>query len=79
MIECTCRYKRPARYDDDVIVRAGIASVGRVRLTIAYETVSLDREVLAAGHTLHVVLDEAGRPQRLPPAFRAAACAARES
>ena len=79
VVECTCRYKRPARYDDEVIIRAGIASIGRVRLTIAYEAVGLDREVLAAGHTLHVVLDEAGRPQRLPPAFRSAACAALES
>ncbi len=79
VVECTCRYKRPARYDDEVIIRAGIASVGRVRLTIAYEAVGLDREVLATGHTLHVVLDEAGRPQRLPLAFRAAACAALES
>lgn len=79
VIECTCRYKRPARYDDEVVIRAGFVSVGHARLTIAYEVLDLERNVLAAGHTLHAVLDDDGRPQRLPPAFRAAALAALES
>ena len=76
VLEATCRYKRPARYDDEVIIRAGFASVGHARLTIAYEALALSRDLLASGHTQHGVLDDSGRPRRLPPEFRAAALGA---
>lgn len=75
VIETTCRYHRPARYDDEVIIRAGISDVMRARLTIQYEVVGLDSTVLASGHTEHAVLNEAGRPQRIPVEFREAALA----
>jgi acyl-CoA thioester hydrolase len=79
VLEATCRYTKPARYDDEVIIRAGFTALGRARLTIAYEVVSVDRDALASGHTQHVVVDDGGRPRRLPPEFRAAALAALES
>ena len=75
-IEATCRYHKPVRYDDELIIRAGIEEVGRVRLTIAYEVCALDGNVLASGSTAHAVLDEQGRPQRVPIEFRQAALAA---
>ncbi|HVN85484.1 MAG TPA: thioesterase family protein [Candidatus Binatia bacterium] len=77
VIETTCRYLRPARYDDDLIIRAGIGDVMRARLTIHYEVVALDGTVLAAGHTMHAVLNDEGRPQRIPAEFREAALAMR--
>lgn len=67
-----CRYRRPARYDDELDIQAGISAVGGARLTLAY-AVTRDDEVVAEGQTDHAVLDEAGRPQRIPPEFRAAA------
>ena len=76
VIEATCRYTKPARYDDEVIIRAGFAAVGHARLTIAYEALGVHRNALASGHTEHVVVDDGGRPRRLPPEFRAAALAA---
>jgi acyl-CoA thioester hydrolase len=79
VVEATCRYKQPARYDDEVIIRAGFAAVGHARLSIAYEAVSLARELLASGHTQHGVVDDSGRPRRLPPEFRAAALASMEA
>lgn len=79
VLEAMCRYTKPARYDDEVIIRAGFAAVGHARLTIAYEALSLHRDVLASGHTQHAVVNDGGRPRRLPPAFRAAALAAMES
>ena len=67
----TCRYRRPARYDDELVIRAGLRHVGRARLTIAY-AVLRDGELLAEGETDHAVLDDAGRPQRIPETVRAA-------
>ena len=75
VIETTCRYQKPARYDDDLIIRAGIADVGRARLTIEYEIDAIDGGVLASGSTIHAVLNDEGRPQRIPPEFREAALA----
>jgi len=70
--EARCRYRLPARYDDDLAIRAGVTHVGGARLTIAY-AVERDGDLLADGATDHCVLDDAGRPQRIPAVFRAAA------
>src|SRR5262244_1159054 len=65
--ETRCRYLRPARYDDELVIRAGVNEVGRARLEIAYEVVGAAGELVAAGMTAHAVLNESGRPQRIPP------------
>ena len=75
VVEATCRYRRPARYDDDLSIRAGVRSVGGARLTIAY-AVYRDDELLVEGTTQHALVGDDGRPQRLPAAFRAVAEAA---
>jgi acyl-CoA thioester hydrolase len=72
-IEATCRYIKPARYDDELVIRAGVTEVGRARMTIGYEVVAVDGSLLASGHTVLVTLNEEGRPQRIPPEFRDAA------
>jgi acyl-CoA thioester hydrolase len=73
-----CRYRRPARYDELLIIKAAVAEVGRARLEIAYEVVrEADGELLANGSTVHAVIDEEGRPQRIPAEFRDAALAGR--
>ena len=76
VIETTCRYLKPARYDDELLIRAAVTEVRRARLRISYEVGGLDGEVRATGSTVHAVLDEVGRPQRIPAEFREAAQAA---
>lgn len=76
VIETSCRYLRPARYDDELLIRAAVTEVRRARLRISYEVAGLDGEVRATGSTVHAVLDEFGRPQRIPAEFREAAQAA---
>src|SRR5262245_36186842 len=73
VIESHGRYLKPARYDDQLTIRAGVSDIGRVRLTIQYEIADLDATVLANGYTVHVVMNEAGRPVRIPPKFVQAA------
>jgi acyl-CoA thioester hydrolase len=75
VIEVTCRYRKPARYDDELVIRAAVRTIGRARLTIAYEVVRADGVLLADGATEHAVLDDAGRPQRIPDDFKQAALA----
>jgi len=73
VIETQCRYFKPARYDDELIIRAGVTDVGRARLTIRYEVAHIDGTLLVSGYTTHAVMNEQGRPQRVPEAFRVAA------
>jgi acyl-CoA thioester hydrolase len=73
VIETTCRYLKPVRYDDELLIRAAVTEVGRARLQIRYEVAGTEGDVRAVGTTMHVVLDEAGRPQRLPADFSEAA------
>ena len=77
VIEATCRYIKPARYDDQLVIRAGVTDVGRARLTISYEVVGADGNLLVSGHTVLAALNEQGRPQRMPPEFKDAAAAFR--
>jgi acyl-CoA thioester hydrolase len=77
VIETACRYRKPARYDDDLIIRAGIADIGRARLTIEYQVDAVDGDAVASGSTVHAVLNDEGRPQRIPPEFREAALKAK--
>ena len=70
VVETSCRYVKPARYDDELIIRAGVTAVGRARIEIGYEVAALDGGLRASGSTLHAVLNEAGRPQRIPSEFR---------
>jgi acyl-CoA thioesterase FadM len=50
-------------------IRAGIATIGRVRISIIYQILR-DGEVVADGETEHALLDDAGKPQRLPAEIR---------
>jgi acyl-CoA thioester hydrolase len=73
VIEATCRYIKPARYDDELVIRAGVTDIGRARMTIGYEVVGADGLLLVSGHTVLAALNEDGRPQRIPPEFKEAA------
>ena len=79
VIETQCRYLKPARYDDELVIRAGVSEVGRARVHISYEVVGPDGAVLAHGSTTHAVINEQGRPQRIPPEFKEVALGQRSA
>jgi len=68
--ESYCRYKAPAYYDDELIVRTHITELRRRSLRFGYEIVrASDEVVIAEGETGHVVTDGNGRVRSLPAAF----------
>jgi acyl-CoA thioester hydrolase len=72
VIEAHCRYFTPARYDDELEIRAEGTLLSPVRVSFEYEAVRLaDGRRVAAGQTVHAVTDLEGRPKRLPPHVRA--------
>jgi acyl-CoA thioester hydrolase len=69
VVEVRCRYRRPARYDDDLVVRTRVAAFARRSVRFAYEVVrAAGRELLAEGETAHVVTTADGRIRSFPAA-----------
>jgi acyl-CoA thioester hydrolase len=73
VIEAYCEYKQPARYDDELDIKANGSMVSQVRMQFEYEVIRrIDGTMAAVGHTVHAALDRAGRPCRLPERIRKA-------
>ena len=66
VIEAECRYVAPARYDDEVEVRAQARVLSPVRVEFTYEVGLVGGRVLATGRTAHAAVARDGRPRRLP-------------
>ena len=71
VIEAHCDYYSPARYDEEIEVRAKGRMLSPVRMEFTYEVVRRDdRMVAASGRTVHAALDPGGKPCRLPDRIR---------
>ena len=67
----SCRYKRPARFDDVLTIRTRVADSQRRMIRFTYEIFNQSSgELLATGETLHVICDRLGRPKSLPEKYR---------
>jgi acyl-CoA thioester hydrolase len=66
------RYLRPARYDETITVRAGIAAWGRASVTFVYQVFGPPDAsmLLAAGETVHACTSPKGRPIAVPDWLR---------
>lgn len=68
-------YIRPARYDDELIVRTRLVGTTAARFVMAQDVIRGDTTLLRARVTI-VCMDLDGRPQRLPAAVQAMPLAA---
>lgn len=67
VIEAHCRYRTPARYDEELDVVTHGRLLTPARVAFDYEVVRGEAaEIVATGHTIHAAVDRAGRPVRLP-------------
>ena len=67
VIEATCQYKAPARYDDILRIETRITEVKRVTFTFSYVVVrDGDGQLLSTGKTVHACVNREGKPRRLP-------------
>ena len=68
-----CRYRAPARYDDEILIRTRLKNVRDSILHFAYEIVRAeDGTLLADGETMHVVVNGKFERTALPEKYRAA-------
>ena len=69
--EASCRYKAPAQFEDDIIVKTGLAKATDRTIHYRYEICKKSTgQLLATGETTHVVTDMNLRPARLPDHYR---------
>lgn len=68
--ESYCRYKAPAYYDDELLIRTHITELRRRSLRFGYEVVRVsDDQIIAEGETGHVVTDSTGRVRSFPEGY----------
>jgi acyl-CoA thioester hydrolase len=75
--EAKCRYRAPARYDEEVLVRTQLLNVRESVIHFGYELRRVeDGVLLAEGETTHIVTDAemkiAALPEKYMKVFRAA-------
>ena len=64
--ELSCRYFRPAHYDDLIVIETRITSVSRASLTFTYRIMrDTEAALLASGWTKHACVDGQGRIMRI--------------
>ncbi len=69
VVEASCRYKAPARYDDMLAIQVTVAKLRGASIVFTYELFreGEPRTLLCTGRTLHACVGRAdGRPTRLP-------------
>jgi len=78
VIQAHCRYRSPARYDDEILIETRPAMMRGAVLKFAYQIFrkaspdGKERELLAEGETVHVVCDDQLQRKPLPEKYKAA-------
>jgi acyl-CoA thioester hydrolase len=67
--EATCRYKFPAKFDDDVIIKTWVEQANSRFVVFAYEMRHQEGRVLATGSTRHMCVDAQMQRARLPQKY----------
>lgn len=66
--ECSCRFLRPAFYDDELEVFTELEMISRLKLKFSYEVFRSGTR-LAEGFTVHVPTTPGGKPCRIPARY----------
>ena len=78
VVAARCRYRSPARYDDEILIETRPAWLRGSVLKFAYKIYrkpiqeETERELLAEGETVHVVCDDQMQRKPLPENYAAA-------
>jgi acyl-CoA thioester hydrolase len=65
VVQAHADYRAPARFDDEILVKTRVATVGRSSIRFENEIYRLpEKTMLATGHTIHVLTN--GRGEKVP-------------
>ncbi len=72
VVEANCRYRSPARYDDEVIVETRVTALRSYVIKFGYRLLRLDssgEQLLAEAETVHVSVDKQMQKRALPEKY----------
>jgi acyl-CoA thioester hydrolase len=71
VVDLRVRYKSPALYDDEIVIRTELKNVRRSLLHFGYEVkrANGDQALLATGETTHIIVDRDLRRCQLPEKY----------
>jgi acyl-CoA thioester hydrolase len=74
VVEASCRYKSPARYDDEIVIETRVAALRRSVIKFAYRLLSTrdgsaEPVLLAEAETVHVVVDRSMQKSVMPEPY----------
>lgn len=77
VVDATCRYRSPARYDDQIVIETRPSLLRGSVIKFAYRILRKgsegeEKKLLAEGETVHVVCDDQMNKKPLPPEHEAA-------
>ncbi len=73
VVDLRVRFKAPARYDDEVVIRTTVKNLRSSLVHFGYEVLRAgDGTLLAEGETTHIVTDDKMQKRELPEKYRAA-------
>jgi len=74
VVEANCRYKSPARYDDELLLETTVLALRRTVIKFGYRLLRPGNDaltLLAEGETTHVTVNRSMRKVRLPQKYLA--------
>ena len=73
VVDARCRYKSPAYYDEEIVIRTELRNLRGSLMHFGYEIMrSSDGAILAEGETTHIVVNAEMEKRQLPDRYRAA-------
>ena len=80
VVDLRVRFKAPALYDDEIVIRTRLANARQSLLHFTYEVLrAADQTLLATGETMHIIVDEKFQRRALPEKYLQAFSAQRAS
>lgn len=71
VVQAHAEYKASARFDDEVLVKTRVASIGRASVRFENEIYKLpDLKLLCTGYTVHALIDKPGKSVPIPDDLR---------
>ncbi len=67
VVEASCKYRRPLRYDQVFIIRVSLREMTSKKAIFDYELLTKeDKKLIASGSTVHIVTNSEGQVRLLP-------------
>ncbi len=65
VVEVYCRYRAPARYDDQILIKTALEKVSPASIRFHYQ-LEKEKRPICFGYTIHAPVDRDGHLKRLP-------------